>query len=602
MFFLTLVSAVSTTPQQVTLSNDNPNQLLEFSGLNGSTTLSLSTSISAYTELNFYNVDETNKWVTISLKPNVPEGNYIGSINYNEGMTPIGINIEANETEIFDTDIMVFPTSKVVTVKQGSEKTQNIIITVPDNYPRSITIQSVDFNPGTETILFGDLNLGQIVPGGSVQIPITFSGVDAQTGSYYTQLSVFATDSEGQVKLPSISLTLQVTAGVTPVTGDTFSTAPNCALSATALNLNNTYTFTCSGVVSNLEINIPSSEFYIGKNVEISSGIYRYDFMPTQYGLTSFNADFRYNGASIFTPFNQELRISSAGSLVAGTDLKFLFTPKLDAVTGEEESFLIQLADNKTGSLVEGPRLFIDATEINRTGSFSFEFDFESNKDYELRGKATGYEDIVDTINIKPDKIEIRMTPATGDTSTMFNITTSVENATLTIQDKEYIDFYYGALPGGSVEIKARKDGYKTEIVNFTIDDRPKILSFGAEFEKGKEQNFTISKEGDWVVYYRKTMDATERTEYARGTGSLVKFTPEKNGAYVVEVDGIHVGTFEAPGFSFSNKWWFAPAWVWIILGIVLCIIIFIVIARNSQSNDPQANDGGNLTFGVGGD
>lgn len=601
IFFLSLVSATITTPNQVSLNNENPSQSIEFVDLNSSIALSLSSSISAYAELNFYTADPTNRWVTISLKPNVPVGNYVGSINYFEGMTPVGIYIEENETQI-ESDIIIFPTSKVVTVKQGSEKTQSIMITVPANYPRTINIQSVDFNPGTETILFGDLNLGQVAPGSSIQIPIVFSGIDAQTGSYFTQLSILATDSEGQVNLPTISLTLQVTAGVTPVTGDTFSTPPTCSLSATTLNLNNTYSFTCSGVVSNLDIDIPSSDYYVGKNVEVSGGIYRYDFMPTNYGEVEFKAEFKYNGASIFQPFKQDIRISSAGSLVPGTSLKFIFTPKLDQATGDEDTYLIQLADNKTGSLVSEPRIWINAIELNTSSSGTFQYSFEPNIDYEIRGKSPGYEDFVETINIKPQKIEIRISPGTGDTLTTFSINTSVDNATITIGGKDYYGIYVGSLPGGVNEIKAVKDGYKTEIINFTVDDRVRIVSVGGEFKKGIDQNFTLNTNSSWIVYLKGSMDDIEREEIARGTGNLISFLPDKKGVYVIEAEGMHIGTYEIPGFSFSNKWWIFPAWAWFLIFIPIVIIIIILGIRKKMrsSYNQESQDGAGLSFNVG--
>jgi len=37
------------------------------------------------------------------------------------------------------------------------------------------------------------------------------------------------------------------------------------------------------------------------------------------------------------------------------------------------------------------------------------------------------------------------------------------------------------------------KEGYKTEIINFTVDDRVRIVSFGGEFKKGIDQNFTLN-------------------------------------------------------------------------------------------------------------
>jgi len=600
IFFLSLVSATTTSPNQVSLNNQNPSQSIEFIDLNSSISLSLSSSISAYAELNFYTADATNRWVTISLKPNIPAGNYIGSINYFEGMTPVGIYIEENETQV-ESDIIVFPTSKVVTVKQGSEKTQSIMLTVPSNYPRPINILSVDFNPGTETIMFGDLNLGQVAPGSSIQIPIVFSGIDAQTGSYFTQLSILATDSEGQVPLPTISLTLQVTAGVSPVTGDTFSTPPTCALSATSFNLNNTYSFTCSGVVSNLNIEPQYSEYFEGRTVEVSSGLYKYEFIPLKYGETDFVAVFRYNGAPIFQPYKQTVRITSAGSLIAGTNLKFIFTPKLDEVTGDEKKYLIQLSDNKTGSLVQGPRIWVNAIELN-SSTGTFEYPFELNQDYEVRGKASGYEDIVQTINKKQKKIEIRISPGTGDTLTTFSVNTSVNNATITIGGKNYYGIYVGPLQGGVNEIKAVKDGYKTEVINFTVDDQIKIVSFGGEFKKGIDQNFTLNTNSSWIVYLKGSMDDTEREEFAWGTGNLISFLPDKKGVYVIEAEGVHLGTYEIPGFSFSNKWWIFPAWVWFFIFVPIGIIIIIFgIRKKIKSDYNQDNqDGAGLSFNVG--
>lgn len=602
----------------VSLNPYVPSYNIEFENQNMTETpdvsLTLSSGISSVVQLSASSVQDiaSHKSVTISIISGATGGSYEGTLYWSDNGHPTSsgsVQISAvlpqvENTTTVKSDLIVFPTSKVVTVQQGSEKTQNILITVPSSYPRPVTIQSVDFNPGTETILFGDLNLGIVSPGSSIQIPIVFSGKDAQTGTYQTQLSIFATDSEGQVVLPSISLVLQVTAGVTPVTGNTFSTPPTCSLSATTLNLNNTYSFTCSGVVSNLVIDIPSSEYYIGKNVEVSSGLYRYDFAPIKYGETKFKADFKYNGASIFAPFNQDIRITSAGSLIAGTTLKFIFTPQLEQATGEEESYLIQVVDNKSGSLVTDPQVFIDAIQINTSSSYTFEYPFKTNKNYTIRAKASGYEDLVETISINPQKIEIRINPGSGDTSTMFNITTSVDNATITIKGNTYNGFYYGVLPGGSVEITAKKDGYKTEVINFTVNDKPRIVSFGGEFKKGIQQNFTLNKNATWTVYFKKNLEAQERSEFSKGVGGVIQFTPDKKGIYTIEADGINIGTYEITGFSFKDKWLGLSAWIWLVVGGIIVLFIIILAVRKKMRDDyyggGHGQDDSGLSFNVG--
>jgi hypothetical protein len=546
----------------------------------------------------------TPRAITIIFDSSAPAGTYDGILYFSDDSDPILVNMNVTESTAEETGcvIEVFPESLPnIKISQGETKTKSIKITVPSCYSTYIKVNGVSLATDEQPIQLGELALGNIQPGSSLNIPVDINAEDVSTGQYLDTLQFSIYDSSGnRITVPTVDIGVYVTTGVTPITGDTFSTPPTCSLSATSLNLNNTYSFTCSGLVSNLDINIPSSEYYTGTKVEVSSSLYRYDFTPAKYGETKFVAEFKYKGASIFQPFSQDIRITSAGSLVAGTTLKFIFTPKIDEATGDEDKFLVQIVDNKTGSLVSSPRIWVNAVEIN-SSTDTFEYKFIPNTNYEIRGKASGYEDLVQTINIKPQKINILINPGTGDSSTMFNVTTSVENATLTIQGQTYTASYYGVLPGGTVEIKAVKEGYKTEIINFTVTDKPKILSFGGEFKKNVDQNFTLNKDGNWVVYYKKTMDATDRSEYAKGYGSLVAFKPEKAGAYVIEVDGIHVGTFEIAKFSFKNKWGPLPAWGWLVGGAVILLIIIIAIARrNAQKAYSSMADGAGLSFNVG--
>jgi len=612
ILFLNLISASvvisypNPIPSTIILNSSSISQVIEFTNTNSSQnidlTFSLSPSLNGLVTLSKTSLNIGVSPYKGSVMLTIPEtyesgGTFNGYLaySYNGENYYLPLKVIVAEEINIDEKIIIFPTSKVVTVQQGSSKTQSISITVPSTYPRPITIQSVDFNPGTETIIFGDLNLGVISPGNSLSIPIVFSGEDAQTGTYETDLSILAIDSEGQVSLPDVHLKLQVTSGISAITDDTFSTSPTCAISATTLNLNNTYSFTCSGVFSNLEVNIPSSDFYIGKGVDITSSIYTYTFTPVKYGQTEFVAEFKYNGASIFTPFKQDVLITSAGSILAGTTLKLVFTPSLNE---EAEYYFIQLVDNKTGSLVEGPKLFIDAVEIDTTSDYTFKYVFESGKNYSIRGKANGYEDLMENVAINSSVINVTINPASGDTSTMFNITTSVENTTIVIQGSEYLGSYYGVLPGGDINITFKKTGYITKVLNMTIEERYRVSSYIGEFKKDILQNLTLNRAGEWVVYYAKSLDSIDRSEYARGEGLYVSFTPKKTGVYTLEVEGTHVTTYQIEGFSFSNKLWFMPIWGWLIT-IIVIIVAFWLIKSGSSSHTSSA-DGGGLSFAVG--
>ncbi len=606
-----LVNATNVNTNYINLSNSNLDDQLVFSNFTTNFTLTLSSDIQDYVSLDNPDIFTPGGTGTnVRLKSNIEEDVHeSGYILYSGGYILVDINYDYDEPEIATSKFISFPEAKNFEYEQGDTYNEELKLRLSSSYPNSIRITDIDFSPVTSVIREGNgLETGvDVQPGDAFIIPLIIDTTEAGTGSYNpVTVTVEYDDGQGEgFKELQSTISLYVSSGVSPITGDTFSTKPTCSLSATTFNLNATYSFTCSGVVSNLEINIPSSEFWVGKNVEVSSGLYRYDFVPIKYGETKFNADFKYKGASIFSPFSQDVRITSAGSLVAGTTLKLIFTPKLDEATGDEDKFLIQLADNKTGSLVLDPRIWVNAFELN-SSTDTFEFAFESNTDYEIRGKSPGYEDIVETINIVPQKINIKINPGSGDTSTMFNITTSVENATLTIGTNNYSHSYYGVLPEGVIEITAKKEGYKTEIINFTVGDRPRIISFGGEFKKGVQQNFTLNKNASWTVYYKKSLDTQEKTEFSKGNGNLINFTPDKKGVYTIEADGINIGTYEIPGFSFKDKWLGLSAWIWVIIGIIILFVIFVIVFRNKRREGSygggQRQDDLGLSFNVGDD
>ena len=590
---LTLVSALTDcTTSVINLDKDNMQDSFVCNNFANATvvTLSISSGLSNYVLVSPSSISPLdNPAITIIASQNTPTGNYSGSLIFSDSSSsiPIHLSIQNTQVEPVDTDIIVFPTSKIVNVQQGKEKTQNVLISVPSNYPRTITISSVTLEPEVETISFGDLNLGQIVPGSSIQIPIIFSAIDAQTGSYSTYLDILATDLTGRVNLPKVSLTIQVTAGVTPVTEETFSTPPTCSLSSSTFTLNTTYSFTCSNTVSNLDIVIPSNDYYIGKKVETSQNIYRYDFTAVKYGNTYFKAEYRYKGASIFTPFSQEIKISSTGTSVPGTNLKIIFTPALSELQDGQE-VLIQLADNKTGSLVTEPRVWVNAKELNGTGE-TFKTTFVAETDYEVRGKSPGYDDLIQTFKISPKPITIVISPTSGDTSTIFSINTSVENATLFVNDAVIENPYSGTLKGGLNVIKAVKKGYTTTTTNLSVTNLIRILSGGENFKKGALQTFILNQNTSYKVYYQNSMDATSVDLLTFGDGTKIEFTPDKKGFYKIEANGTIVGRmYEIKGFSFKDKWWFMPAWVWILLiaGIIILTIIIMAVRRSNTYED----------------
>jgi hypothetical protein len=600
--FISLVGAVSTNPSYIILSEEHTSQQIEFIGLTESSTLTLSDSISSYAHLNFYDVSPQNYIVIISLNSGVPPGSYVGSINYNGGSIPVGITIANSQvsSSTSNCDIEIFPTVlSNIKIAQGETKTRTIIITVPSCYPSYVKVNGVSLATDERPIQLSELSLGNVQPGNSISIPILIDATEVSTGQYSDQLSLSIYNSSGnKINTQTVSIGVYVSSGISPLNNATFTTAPSCALSSTIFSPNSSYSFTCSNVVSNLVIEPQYSDYFIGTSTETSSSLYIYRFTPTKYGETNFTAIFKYGGSPIFQAFNQKIIISSTGSS-SGTKLKLLFTPKLDQATGTENKFLIQLADNVSGSLVSSPHIFVDAVEIN-VSSETFDYPFKPGINYEIRGRANGYEDLIQIINITPNKINILISPATGDTFTTFNITTSVANSTITIAGINYTDNYYGSLAEGFNEIRATKNGYNTEVINFTVSTSLRIVSFSGEFKKGVQQNFTLSKNASWVVIYKDKMESQINTEYVKGDGNFISFKPEKSGVYIVQAEGLNIGTYETQKFSLNSKGLFGWAnWVWILIGVVIFVVVLLIfLSRRNSKFTPT--DGGGAPFTVG--
>jgi len=346
----------------------------------------------------------------------------------------------------------------------------------------------------------------------------------------------------------------------------------------------------CTNIASDVTINpIIDNEYIMGTNIDPIDPQFIWYFKPKKQGNTFIRASFKYLGVPVGDDFSQEVKIQSTGYSVEGTDLEFKFIPDLDsAIHGEK--VLIQIIDNKTGSLVPEPRLFVDAIEVN--GTETFEFIFESGKEYEFRALAPGYYNNVKIFSLPDNSIVISINPTSGGISTYFNISTSIENATLKINNVDYPNPYYGTLSAGLLQLEASTDGYNNGYLNLTVTDYIRATKIGeVEFKKGEVQNFTLTGNiSSWVVYFQKDLES-QMEELIRGYGNDVSFNPKKSGVYTLNADGANVqnGVFQIEGFSFGDKFWFMPVWGWLIASVVLFILVILIIlkVRSGDGSSP---------------
>ena len=496
--------------------------------------------------------------------PNNASGTVINTIT-SDGFT---LNIVFNIQQKVQSDIIVFPTSKVVTVQQGSQKSQNIIITVPQSYPKIVTIQSVDFNPQVEPIQFSDLNLGQIPPGQSLSIPIIFTGENAQTGIYSTNLNILATDSEGQVVLPSVNLQLQVTSGISPGGNSTFSNPPSCSLSSTEMSLNQTYSFTCSGVTNNIKVNVPYSDYYIGKSVDSSSGIYTYKFQPIKSGITNFISFFTYQGYSIFKKFNQQIKINPRSGTITDDSTKFQFYQLGQKQLVEkliEGNVTVQVYDNNTGNLI--PFQDLDGLYLNGNKMESNVINLKYGINYELRASLInqGYPDNTREFSLTPKTFNFSISPnePTYYAGEKVTFSSDLSNVNYSINGNP-ISNPYELSSLGNITISASKSNYVNSKKELVVLNPPSIVSINEpQWSKGDSITLLISNSTTWKVF-------KDEVQISTGSGDTVRFTITDYGKYDVRVKGVTIAsqTVENNGI-----------WGWITDNLFLFIMVLVLLA-----------------------
>ncbi len=574
---INFVLAISTTPNHIVFDENNKDNALRvtFSGLNGSLNLFLSGSISSYLSMSHNSVNEFGDYVDISLIDDIPNNLLVGSINFDGGSIPITILVDEEESNPGDCQIRPSIGEYNQDYQQGAQVTETITFD-PQDCDGDIIISGVsvqggvvDSNGKRKPVSKGMITSDEInVNIDTEGLPSkTYDGIKLTFNAYGTQH------------------TIRFKIGVTGNAGGSgtfdINNLPTCSLTNNILLLNSTYSLICTNIANDLTINpLIDNDYIIGTNLERSDTQFIWYFQPKKQGNTFIKAGFKYLGVPVGDDYSQEVKIQSTGYSIEGTDLDFKFTPDLNSATIGEE-VLIQIVDNKTQSLVQNPRLWINAIEIN--GTETFKFLFEPETEYEFRASVPGYNDLIQTFKISPRQIIIIINPTSGDVNTQFNLTTDIENSTIKINNVSYPNPYLGTLPTGINLIEVIKTGYDSTYLNVTVSDYIRATKENmADFKKGAEQNYTLSGNVSvWIVYHQKDLDSPLE-EYIRGTGNLVSFTPKKSGIYTIMADNTNVqnGKMEIKGFSFKKKWWFMPIWGWLIGVVVLVVIVIFVIIK----------------------
>lgn len=540
--------------------------------------------------------NNSNQTFSISFSA-ATEGARNGFIYSSDGLI-IPINVTGT-SQTYSSGIVIFPTSKVVNIQQGQTKSQNIQLIVPSTFSSSITVQSVSFNPDLDVVQFGDLNLGVVTPGQTLNIPLIINAENVQTGTYSTSISILATNTSGQISLPAVNLQVVVSIGVTTTTNETFSVKPSCSLSSLDMGVNGTYNFVCTNVVNNIKI-VPSyNEYLEGISAVYTTGQYTYTFRAKKIGTSTFTATYQYEGTPIGESYSKDFKVTPSGnSSVGGVNLAVQFFQNgiertISSLTSGETTIIA--LDNSSRNLVSSFKIILNGEELN-----SSKVNFEVGKNYSLRISSYGYNDLTfSNLSVSESQLPITLSPLkdfyyVGD---QVNITSN-ENASFLLDGTIILSTTpYTFSSAGQFVLKSVKEGYTSSSMNITI--KP-MVSYNVitptafdKWKKGGSVSLKLTEDSSWSVEFI-AVNTSSVIILNSGIGKDITFETKEYGSYEVKAGDKRVLYYSMTKSNF-NLFDFSANWGYWVSGGVVILFIFIMIIR--KKNGDSSEEG----FGMGG-
>lgn len=518
--------------------------------------------------------------ITISINTNSPLGS-LGGILF-DGNQIIQVNNVQQPNLCQLNPSLVWNVPQTV---QLNTKFDTALITFdPVNCPSDLILSYSNVHiSGGITTQAGQLPIAlKSVSSQGVVLSINTEGLSTQTYSSSLDISVFG-------KIFQYPFNVLVTSGTTQTGNFSLDNLPICSLTGTVLNLNQSYSLVCTGLIPDVTISpIVDNDYIIGTGVQKTNSQFVWYFKPIKYGNTIIKSKFYYQNSEVGYPYSQEVKISSSGSSVAGTSLKAIFTPSLDQAK-DNEPVIIQIVDNKSNSLVNSPEILINAIPLVANGTI-FSYNFVIDRVYDFRAKVNGYDDLVMSIKLSSKEANLTISPETGDSDTLFNIFTN-ENISLFIDGMKVDNNHFiGNLIEGNHNIFVTGEGYFDINKNITVDRALRTI-LNSDFKKGVPQIISLTKNASWELIYKSSQTSTDNSSILVGNSDIIQFTPDKSGIYQIYSNGKIVGQYETKKTNWNKKWWFMAWYWWILIGGAISIIL---IRKRNKSE----NVGGNINLG----
>lgn len=604
LFAVAFVSATTSYyVSSVVLNSTQPSMSVDFVN-NGNQSVTLSYSslpITINGSTNFMTIPAyVGGYFPISVINGATAGNYSGYIDFSDNSSPLPVSVSISGNTgpgPSSCQLYVNPYTSTYQITQGQSFTGTPIKITANNCP-SLSFNSV--TPSTGGSFVNIVSQGQ--SGQTYTFTLGGDTTGIPTGTYSNSYQISATDTSNNVYTTNnpVSVSVIVTQGTSPISNFTASNLPTCSLSSTALTLNQTYSLTCTNLNPNIQISPQSNLYLQGQGITLTSNAYTYNFIATTLGVTNVTANFLYQNAPVGQPFNQQISITSNGEQ-AGVGMDLVFNPDLSILntTTSSQTFVIQCIDNATNNLVNDCSLYLNGVkEVNNSITLS------PGNSYSLRAVASGYNNIVQTINFNPQQINLTLSPSPMIDGQLDLLTVSPADASVYIDGTSVALDGNGTanltLTGGTHTISALLSGYVPLSQNITVLPQIAIAS-NTTWALNTQTVITLNRVANWTINYLKN-PSSSYNQVDAGYGSQILYTPTASGTYEIFADGTNVGNGVIPQSPILV--FFENDWLWVVIAVVVIIVLILIISaitKNSGGGVYMPRGGPNFLSPIGG-
>ncbi len=532
--------------------------------------------------------------LTVTISPSGLQPDfYTGYVNYSADTSgSIGIFLTVQKNVTTGCALVPLITDYITKIQQGTASfTKTFSIQVSKScssaiiIQKPITIGTIQTTEGEKPVsLTGSLSLGSKNPGESASFDVEFNTKGMSVGTYQPKILIIGLDSQGEKVQTDINIEVTVVGGdISPEVNIT--TPPTYDIPA-QVTAGQTFSIVARNVNPNLQPYLFPNPYIYGEGVELSGSNWILKMRTNKTGSVTVQLATLYKGMQIGGVTEKSIIVMAGGTLPAGSEMKFDFYPSLENLK-DKETLNILLRDKASNNIVSAV-IYVNGIQISNSS-----IRVESGKYYAVSAVNPNYNTLDANFTIQSPKILIYISPEQpdiGDTVaviTKSDATSADVTASLKL-DGQSVPKSFTVQYAGNHTIEASSNGYESASKYFVVGEPVSMTYSPPELKKGKNNTITFSKDTDYLVIYKTSLDTSTSENIASGIGSQIVFEPKKSGFYVIYGKGNLMKTYELKqGLSIPLK---GNTIYYILIGIIVAAVLYFIL---------KGRGGGKKRFGM---